>query len=65
MQKKYAVMQNIPDGNSDIVKMFLTEEEAQDYADKVNFWLNDDDEYFLYVKEVQTITVPYGQTVTF
>lgn len=64
-QTKYAVMQNIPDGSGDIVEMFLTEEEAQDYADKVNFWLDDDDPYFLYVQEVYTMTVPCGQTIEF
>ena len=65
MQTKYAVMQNIPDGSNEVVKLFPTEEEAQAYADNVNFWLLDDDEYFLYVEEVNTMTVPYGQTVTF
>ena len=65
MQTKYAVMQNIPDGSNYVVKMFLTEDEACDYADEINSLLLDDDDYFLYVKEVRTMIVPYGQTIEF
>lgn len=64
MTTKFAVVEHYPDGNSSIIAMFLTEKQAQDYADQNNRWLLDD-ELPLTITRVQTMTVSYGQTVSF
>lgn len=55
-QTKYAVVEHFPDGNSSKIMLFPTEKQAQDYADKCNYYLCDD-ELPLTIKKVQTITL--------
>lgn len=64
MQEKYAVVEHYPDGNSSIIMLCPTEQKAQDYATQHNRYLFDG-ELPLTVKRVQTMAVPYGQTITF
>ena len=64
MQTKYAVVEHYPDGNSSTIAMFPTEPQAQAYADQNNRYILDG-ELPLTVKQVQTMAVPYGQTIKF
>lgn len=58
MQTKYAVVEHYPDGNSSIIAMFLTEKGARDYIALHHYDC-------CTIKKVQTMTVPYGQTIEF
>lgn len=63
-QTKYAVVEHFPDGNSSEIMLFPTEQQARNYADQYNRYLCED-ELPLTIKKVQTMTVPYGQTIEF
>lgn len=57
-QTKYAVVEHYPDGNSSEIVLCPTEQQARDYIALHHYDC-------CTVRKVQTMTVPYGQTIEF